>query len=660
MSLKDFLLPSLDERHADAYVRVLSRRLPLLYATVLVNSVLLAKAFAVTTPTWMAVPVGSLLAVLSLTRIWYWWRLPVKSTPKQRHRAVINLGVTGPIMAGAYMLWALMLYQQGDYNQQALARNFIGTTGLICILCLSQSPRTSLYVAFTVVVPAAVYFLFQDHPNAFPFGLSMLVTMVILVLISAGYHRDLVAQEEQAARLQARERELAELASSNARLATLDALTGVPNHRAILERIERELRLPHADRIHLALIDLDGFKQINDTYGHGAGDALIVEVARRMEAALGEIPFGRLGGDEFAILFPSQVPAARAEQMLTALVDDIGSPFQYENQRLRVTASIGVYRCGQGDSVNDCLECADTALYRAKEEKGSAVVIFTQNDESRMIERRKITQTFNSANLEEQIGLVFQPIYDTDLMRPVSFEALARWTPDGQQWLPPSQFVQIAEATGRIGELTRIVVAQAVRTCPVWDYGCSLSINLSAHDLLRDGAAQELSDIVTGAGVSPERIMFEITETALISDYVRAAGTLEELRECGFRIALDDFGTGQSSLSHVHKLPLDTLKIDQSFAFDIHRHDGARTVIGTIVTLARQMELTCVIEGIETHVQRMYARNMGIRLMQGYLFGRPMNAAATLSLLSEDSPVVARKGPRTGGLAVIRGNVSGA
>lgn len=658
LMMKSLLLPSFDAQHAEAYARVLSKRIPLLYAVVLVNSVLLGLAFLRSAPLWMVTVVPSLLAIVALYRMRFWWRLPDHSTPEQRVKAVVDLGRSGPAISGLYMLWAIALYQFGTEAQQSLGQYMAATTGLICVLCLSESPRTSFHVALTIVVPAAIYFLFQPHVNAVPLAISMIVTMGILVFISAGYHRDLVAHEAQRALLVEREREAAELAETNAALATLDALTGVPNRRAILEQIERELTLPNADRVHVALIDLDGFKQINDTYGHAAGDAMIVEVTRRMEQMLGDIRFGRLGGDEFAVLFPGRIPPGRIGEMLTALVDAIAEPLYHESQRLRVTASIGLYRCKLGDTVNNCLECADTALYRAKEERGAAVVLFTDDDESRMVERRKITQTFNSANLEEQIGLVFQPIIDTDLMRPVSFEALARWTPDGKQWLPPSQFVQIAEATGRIGELTRIIVDKAMQSCPVWDFGCDMSINLSAHDLLRDGAAKELNDIVTGAGVPSQRIIFEVTETALISDYERAAATLEDLRDCGFRIALDDFGTGQSSLSHVHKLPLDTIKIDQSFAFDIHRHDGARTVIGTILTLARQMDLTCVIEGIETHVQRLYARHMGIRSMQGYLFGRPVDAASTLNLLRDDNPVLTRKSPRTGGLAVIRSGVT--
>lgn len=655
------LLPKMDSRHGDAYARVMSRRLPLLYIAVIANTILLSWDFLPSAPKWMTIAAPALLISVALWRIHFWWYLPVRSTTEQRLLAVTRLTWSGPLVAAAYMLWALSLYRLGSVDQQSLAQNFTGMTGLVCVLCLSQSPRTSLYTALTIIVPAAIFFQLQSHPNSSLTAIGLLVMVVILLMVSAAYHNDFVEHEVHRSQLIAREREAAELAETNAKLATLDVLTGTLNRRALLERLHDELRHPaiedSACRVHLALIDLDGFKAVNDTYGHAAGDSVILAVSRRMEIVLAGIPFGRLGGDEFAILFPATMSEEQVREHVTMLMDRMTDPVFHDNQRLAVTTSIGIYCCAPEASVSDCLECADTALYRAKEEKGSAAIFFTEDDEVRMVERRKITVTFNAAKLDEQIRLVYQPIYDADTARPVAFEALARWSPDGVQWLPPSQFVQIAEATGRIGELTRIVLEQAVNNCPVWNFGCDLSINLSANDLLRENVADELYGVVEGAGAPPQRIVFEITESALISDYERAARTLHNLRQYGFRIALDDFGTGQSSLSHVHKLPLDSIKIDQSFAFEIHRHDGARTVIGTILALARQMDMTCVIEGIETHVQRLYARHMGIRLMQGYLFGRPADAAATLALLREDTPVVARKEPRQGGMAIIRAGV---
>jgi predicted signal transduction protein with EAL and GGDEF domain len=237
---------------------------------------------------------------------------------------------------------------------------------------------------------------------------------------------------------------------------------------------------------------------------------------------------------------------------------------------------------------------------------------------------------FTSANLAEQLALVYQPIVDSDLGRPVAFEALVRWSPDGINWLQPAAFINLAETTGRIGELTRHVLGMALNECRVWDWGCSLAINLSARDILRDNAADWIGGIVAAAGAPPRKIILEITETALLSDYRRAADTLEKLRNSGYRIALDDFGTGQSSLSHVHNLPLDHLKIDQSFARDLVQNEGSQAIVSTVMALARQLRLDCTIEGIEKLEQQAVARSLGVRMMQGYYFGRPIKAAEVL------------------------------
>jgi predicted signal transduction protein with EAL and GGDEF domain len=220
---------------------------------------------------------------------------------------------------------------------------------------------------------------------------------------------------------------------------------------------------------------------------------------------------------------------------------------------------------------------------------------------------------------------------DCDVGRTVAFEALARWSPDGALWLPPTDFIHLAETTGRMGELTSVILAKALRECRVWDYGCSLNVNLSARDILREDAAPWITKLVYDADAPANKIVFEITETALVNDYRRAADNLAKLREMGFRIALDDFGTGQSSLSHVNNLPLDHIKIDQTFARDMTNSDSSRAIVGTIVALARQLRLECIIEGIETPEQQVIARTLGLRMMQGYHFSRPIRALEAIA-----------------------------
>lgn len=342
------------------------------------------------------------------------------------------------------------------------------------------------------------------------------------------------------------------------------------------------------------------------------------------------VAFGRMGGDEFALLMSGDLDHAEARRALEGLVEHISRPISFGQRMIAIRTSIGLHKCANGD-VSGNLERADVALYKAKETRNAAIGEFTAEDEAGMRDKRAIMRVFTSADFESQLSLVYQPIVDCDAGRTVAFEALARWSPDGVEWLPPTDFIHLAETSGRMGELTAVIVAKALRECRAWNHGCSLNINLSARDILREDAAPWISRLVREAEAPADKIVFEITETALVKDYRQAADNLARLREMGFRIALDDFGTGQSSLSHVHNLPLDHIKIDRTFARDIASSHNSRAIVGTVVALAGQLRLECIIEGIETPEQQSIARALGLGMMQGYHFSRPIRASEAIA-----------------------------
>ena len=379
------------------------------------------------------------------------------------------------------------------------------------------------------------------------------------------------------------------------------------------------------------MLDLDGFKHINDTFGHLAGDAMLTAISQRIAHMPGIAACGRMGGDEFAMILGGELDEDRVRAVLAGLAHVIALPIAQGDLSLTLHGSIGYYRC-QGDTVSACLERADTALYQAKELRNGSIVAFTEADERTLRERQAMIRIFTSADLREQLALVFQPIVNADTGRPVAFEALARWSPDGRRLVAPSSFINLAENTGRISEVTHVVIQKALAEFPAWQWGCALSINLSAHDILRDDAAEWIGGLVRAAHAPPSAIILEVTETALVRDYRRAADNLARLREQGFRIALDDFGTGQSSLAHVHNLPLDQIKIDQSFAQNLLTSENARAIIATIRALSAQLGVECTIEGIETVEQQLAARALGLQCMQGYLFGRPAAASESRKL----------------------------
>ena len=616
----------------------IASRLPMFYCVVIVNIVMLAISFRGTAPAYLTDWLPLVFIAGVCLRALYWSPLKARRRPFAKiKRDVLRLPLTGTALSLTLALWALALYSYGDATQQSLVHYICAITCFVGVLGMSHSPTTALTMALAVMVPSSLVFILSDHPNRFLIVPLQIVVSTLLVLINRGYHRDFVSLELSRQNLAQREREAAELAERNHEQATRDALTRAMNRRGILGLFETLLTEPGKPLPWLALVDLDGFKLINDTYGHAAGDAVLCAVSSR----IGEIPeftaYGRLGGDEFAILLSGDMNRADVRGALERLTELISQPIPFGDRMLAIRTSIGVHRCANAD-VSGNLERADIALYKAKETRNAAIGEFTKDDEQVMNDKRSITRVFTSADFERQLALVYQPIVDCETRRTTAFEALARWSPDGITWLPPTHFINLAETTGRMSELTAMVLAKALGECRAWEYGCSLNINLSARDILREDAAPWIARLVEEAGAPADRIVFEITETALVSDYRRAADNLHKLRQMGFRIALDDFGTGQSSLSHVNNLPLDHIKIDQTFARDMARSHSSRAIIGTIVTLARQLHLECIIEGIESPEQQAIARSLGLRIMQGYHFSRPVSAADAIASIASPPP----------------------
>lgn len=627
-----------------AYGENLAARLPMLYCVVLVNVVVLALSFHGEAPDYLTLWLPGFFVLAACTRAYYW--LPRNA----RHRDfetvqddVAWLPARGFILAFGLAIWALILYQYGDVTQQSLVHYVTAITCFTGVLGMTHSPATAVTMAVSVMVPSSLFFMFGEHPNRFAIVPLQITVSVLLVLITRGHHRDFVNLELSRQNLARRERDAADLAEHNHEQATRDPLTGAMNRRGILALFEKALAAPGSTYPWLALVDLDGFKLINDTYGHGAGDAVLCAVSERIDTMPEIVAHGRLGGDEFAIILPGHMTHDEVRAALDSLAEHISHPIPCGNQMLTIRASIGIHLCTHND-VSGSLERADVALYKAKETRNKAIGEFTATDEKAMNEKRSITRIFTSADFERQLALVYQPIIDSENGRTVAFEALARWSPDGKEWLPPTDFIHLAETTGRIGELTTMILTKALRECRAWDYDCSLNINLSARDILREDAAPWIARLVYEADAPANRIVLEITETALVNDYRRAAYNLDKLRQMGFRIALDDFGTGQSSLSHVNNLPLDHIKIDQSFARDMARSHSSRAIIGTIVALARQLRLECIIEGIETPEQQAIARSLGLRIMQGYHFSRPISAQDAIAGVAQAQGLHTRAG----------------
>ncbi|AWN42122.1 putative bifunctional diguanylate cyclase/phosphodiesterase [Methylobacterium durans] len=448
--------------------------------------------------------------------------------------------------------------------------------------------------------------------------ISLALTTTYLIFV---YHRVFTSLVQQTS-------ELRRLNDENLRLANIDLLTDLPNRRSFFARLQADL-LKAAARGHevqVGLIDLDGFKPVNDTYGHPAGDALLRRIGRRLRVFRGDTVFlARLGGDEFGIVIsgpPGSIPAAKFGPTIIAA---LSRPIRLAKGTVQIGATIGFAAAHPHETEPDRLiERADGALYHAKANSRGTTLLFSQDLDRTLKRRDLIEQGLRQADLDTELIVLMQPLVNVAQGRVVAFEALARWHSPHLGTISPGEFIAVAEVADLIQPMTEILLAKALAPVSDWPYEIGLSFNLSARDIISPHLVRRMARIITESGVAPERITFEVTETALISDFDQAKANLEDLKTIGCRIALDDFGTGFSSLSYVHRLPLDRLKIDRSFTSEMETVPVCRDIVGTMVLMSRNLGLSCVAEGVESAAQVALLRALGCDTMQGYFFAKPM------------------------------------
>jgi diguanylate cyclase (GGDEF)-like protein/PAS domain S-box-containing protein len=428
-------------------------------------------------------------------------------------------------------------------------------------------------------------------------------------------------------------------------LARYDALTKVPNRMQFQHSLQQAMaRARRAGRgVALLYLDLDQFKEINDTFGHAAGDRTLEILSERLIAQIPkETMLGRLAGDEFG-LFVENLPREEDNRaMLGALARDLleqlGKPFHIGNHEILITASIGVALCPQdADNVVDLIRDADAAMYHSKQNGGNSCSFYTPDMSAVAVERLMLKSKLRRAIERDELVMLYQPKVDLDHGRVVGAEALLRWRLPGHGDIPPAQFIPLAEESDLINAIGEWVLK---RVCQ--DYRCwqdqvpqpgRVSINLSLKQLRQAEFIPNCRSVFTDLGVSPVNFELEITETTLMTDARRMVGLLDELRGMGLHLSIDDFGTGYSSLAALQQFPVGTLKIDQTFVQHAADSRDDTTLVRTIVEMGRNLELEVVAEGIETSRQLEHLRELGCHLGQGRLFGEPMAADDLLALL---------------------------
>jgi diguanylate cyclase (GGDEF)-like protein len=426
-------------------------------------------------------------------------------------------------------------------------------------------------------------------------------------------------------------------------LATHDQLTNLANRSLFSDRLGQAVASARRNGQKLAVLflDLDGFKMINDTLGHAMGDGLLRGIAGQLSTCLRESDTAaRLGGDEFAVLLTHLTSELDAAKVAEKIVNSIGRPITLGRRSFVTTASIGIATFPRnGTEPEELIKKADTAMYHAKQRGRNRFEFYTQDMNMAVMRRVALESRLRTAAEDGGLILHYQPQFDLRRQRLIGSEALLRWKHPELGMLPPIQFLPLAEETGLIVPIGEWVLRTACRQNAAWQKmghrGFRISVNVSTQQFKEPGFAAIVRNALEESGLQPEYLELEITESSLVEDVDTTVGTLRELKQLGVHLSIDDFGTGYSALSYLKFLPIDILKIDQSFVRSLTSYPADATITAAIVQMAQGLSLTTVAEGVETQEQLLLLGSFGCNRMQGYLFGRPVPPEIFVKMLED-------------------------
>lgn len=439
--------------------------------------------------------------------------------------------------------------------------------------------------------------------------------------------------------------------AENAYLATHDPLTQLPNRSSLHEALEQALANAGGQRSPaLLVVDLDGFKPINDVLGHRAGDQLLMSVGRRL-GALSAGPdqpvAARFGGDEFVILYPALAGKAEAIARAEAILHVLREPHKVDDHSVTIDASIGIalYDGTNRDPI-DLLNRADIALNTAKSAGKGIILMFEPVMATGIVSRQKLETELAEADAWAEFVPYYQPLVDIVSGEIIGVEALARWHHPVRGMVSPAEFIPAAERSGRIVEIGRIMIEKACRDALRFPRPIAVSVNLSPVQLMRIDVAKLIGDTLRDTHLPPERLKLELTESVMINDTKASRELVSRLQAMGVVVSLDDFGTGYSSLSYLRRFDFDEIKIDRTFITDLDQDRQALAIVQTIVALARNLDMKVIAEGIETEEQAKLVLACGCARGQGFLFGRPLPFDRVMEMLAVPKTQVARKADR--------------
>ena len=606
----------------EAQFDAFSRQVPLLYFILSVNTMALAWTHFGLAPVSLTLVFPGVLVMACLVRCLVWLRRRnLAIEPAAAARSLQATVLLGSALGLLFLWWGLSLFPYGDTSHHGHVLFFIGITVVSCIFCLMHVRPAALLLTGAVIGPFVMFLMTSGETIEMVIGLNLLLVtgaMIYILIICSAQFAAMVNGQVETRRL----------SNENFRLANIDSLTELPNRRQFFHRLSALAEKAGTANYSfiVGVLDLDGFKAINDLYGHGVGDRVLREAGARL-LGLGDdkVFIARLGGDEFGIIVEAGLAPEQVLAVGARICSVFDASFSVGGVVAKVGGSVGFAVTPDAGTTADLLyERADYALYHAKSNLRGQPVIFSKVHEIEIRRLGIIEQTLRQIDLDDELSLDFQPIINVDTPRLTGFEALARWHSPQLGPIPPDVFISIAERTELIGRITLVLLRKALAVVAGWPEELCLSFNLSMRDLLSQVTILRIVSIIEASGIDPGRIVLEVTETALMQNYDQVQESLRTLRSMGLKVALDDFGAGQSSLSYVHRLSLDKIKIDRGFIRNIATHENACNIVKTVIDLCRNLKFDCVVEGVETAEQVDIVGRLGCSLMQGFFFSRPL------------------------------------
>jgi diguanylate cyclase (GGDEF)-like protein len=626
--LKFFAIPRNEPDLLQAQLRAFTQQIPMLYAVLIINLWLVAATHLTVAPYWLTIPLPLLFSVVAARRIGTWIKLRYISISNEaaysRLKSTTWLAVTFPVILVG---WSLSLLNYGDLLHQAHVAFFMAVTMFACALCLTQVRPAAFALIGLTSAPFVIWFFSFGAWIFIAIAATLATASVALMVVLSNLHDDFADMVRQHA-------ETDRLNTENDQLANHDSLTGLPNRRNFMSVIARKLAQSRStgEPFSVGIIDLDGFKPVNDIYGHAVGDLLLMEVAERLRMLVGpHLQFARLGGDEFGLVAWANSDVKASVQLVC---EALGQVYNIEGVNPEIAASCGLAEFpNAGDTVEMLLDRADYALYQAKRLDRGNVIVFSDEHKLELEASQKVEHALRHADLEKELRLAYQPVFNQVTGDIECLEGLVRWNDSFLTGLAPSQLIATAERTNVINKVTLVLLKRLLADIKLWPTNIKVSFNLSARSLSSSETMLRVLALIQKSGLDPKRLEVEVTETAVIADLEGSIRALGLLRNLGVSISLDDFGTGYSSLNYVHQLPLDKVKIDRSFIWSISDNEKARSIIKTIITMSRDLSIDCVAEGVETAEQAAFLAESGCQLVQGYLFSRPLEIETATALL---------------------------